>query len=260
MRIVISDLDGTLLDHDTYAWSEAVQALDLLKKKGIPLILCTSKTAAETREWRQQMDLVHPYVVENGGAAIVPPGQLGASGDGQQIVLGTPYPQLVAALRAASLESGCRVEGFADWSVERIAEVCQMPLERAALAKQREYDEPFVVLDAERERPLIQAIGARGFRTTRGGRFHHILGENDKAAAVQRLLALYQSQHGPAETIGLGDGLNDVEFLRMVDQPVLIRSARVETLRAAVPHGLVTSKSGPAGWNEAILQLVAISA
>lgn len=257
MRLVISDLDGTLLDHDTYAWSEAAQALDLLKKKKIPLILCTSKTAAETREWREQMGLVHPYVVENGGAAIIPPGQLEDGVNGQTIVLGTPYPELVAALRSASLESGCRVEGFADWTVERIAEVCQMPLERAALAKQREYDEPFVVLDAERERQLIQAIGARGLRTTRGGRFHHILGDNDKAAAVQRLLALYQAQHGPVETVGLGDGLNDVEFLKMVDHPVLIRSPRVETLRAAVPNGQVTSKSGPAGWNEAILALFA---
>lgn len=260
MRIVISDLDGTLLDHDTYAWSEAVQALDLIRINEIPLILCTSKTAAETREWREQMRLIHPYVVENGGAAIVPPGQLGASGSGTRIVLGTPYKQLVAVLRAASLESSCRVEGFADWSVEHISEVCQMPLERAALAKQREYDEPFVVLDPERERQLIQAIGASGFRTTRGGRFHHILGANDKASALRRLLALYQAEHGPIETIGLGDGLNDVEFLKMVDHPVLIRSPRVETLRAAVPNGRVTAKGGPAGWNEAILELLANSA
>ncbi|MGC4051807.1 MAG: HAD-IIB family hydrolase [Paludibaculum sp.] len=259
MRIVISDLDGTLLDHDTYAWSEAVQALDLLKTKAIPLILCTSKTAAETREWRLQMGLVHPYVVENGGAAILPAGELGAAAGGECIVLGTPYQELVAALRAASRESACRVEGFADWSVERIAEVCQMPIDRAALAKQREYDEPFVVLDSARERQLIQAIGAQGFRTTRGGRFHHILGGNDKAAAVQRLLALYRAQYGPVETVGLGDGLNDVEFLKMVDHPVLIRSPRVETLQAAVPHGRVTSRTGPSGWNEAILALFSAS-
>ncbi|MGJ5820392.1 HAD-IIB family hydrolase [Paludibaculum fermentans] len=257
MRIVISDLDGTLLDHDTYAWSEAEQALELLKRKGIPLILCTSKTAAETDEWRQQMGLPHPYVVENGGAVIIPPGQLGTQGGGREMILGTPYPDLVAALRAASVESGCRVEGFADWSVERIAEICEMPVERAALAKQRQYDEPFILRDASRERQLIQAIGAQGYRTTRGGRFHHILGENDKAAAVRRLLELYQAQTGPVETIGLGDGLNDVEFLKMVDHPVLIRSPRVETLRAAVPAGQVTAKSGPAGWNEAILGLFA---
>ncbi|QOY91356.1 HAD-IIB family hydrolase [Paludibaculum fermentans] len=254
MKLVISDLDGTLLDHDTYAWSDAAEALDLLKAKAVPVILCTSKTAAETRDWRLQMGLDHPYVVENGGAAFIPPGQLGAGESGQVVVLGTPYRALVEALKAASLESGCRVEGFSDWSVERVAEVCEMPLERAALAKHREYDEPFVVVDAARERQLIQAIGARGFRTTRGGRFHHILGENDKAAAVRRLLELYRAHYGPVETIGLGDGLNDVEFLKLVDHPVLIRSPRVETLRAAVPNGRVTAKTGPAGWNEAILE------
>ncbi len=257
MRIVISDLDGTLLDHDTYAWREAVEALDLLKAKDIPLILCTSKTAAETGEWRRQMGLEYPYVVENGGAAVIPPGQLGAGESGRVMVLGSPYLELVKALHAASEVSGCRVEGFADWSAEQVAEVCEMPLSRASLAKQREYDEPFVVLDAARERQLIEAIGMRGFRTTRGGRFHHILGKNDKAAAVRRLLELYRAHHGPIETIGLGDGLNDVEFLKLVDHAVLIRSPRVETLRAAVPTGRVTGKNGPAGWNEAILELFA---
>ncbi|WP_321476921.1 HAD-IIB family hydrolase [uncultured Paludibaculum sp.] len=255
MKIVISDLDGTLLDHDSYSWAEATEGLSLLKSQGVPLILCTSKTAAEVVEWQRQMGLRAPFVAENGGAAVIPGGLLGAPDGGEVLVLGTPYDRLVAGLRAASEESCCRVEGFADWSVARIAAECGMPNERAALAKRREYDEPFVVKDPGREPALLQAIRNRGFRTTRGGRFHHILGENDKARAVELLLARYRSQSGAVETVGLGDGLNDAEFLNLVDHPVLIRSPRLEQLRPLVPRGRATRQSGPAGWNEAILEL-----
>lgn len=255
MRIVISDLDGTLLDHDSYSWAEAALALEMLRARAVPLILCTSKTAAETAEWRRQMGILHPYIVENGGALVIPAGILGSVPEGQVLVHGIPYDRLVRSLRAASVESGCRVEGFADWTVERIAEECGMPLERAVLAKQREYDEPFVVLDKAREGDLLAAIRSHGLRTTRGGRFLHILGDNDKATVLQRLLALYRAEFGVIETIGLGDGLNDAEFLSLMDHPVLIRSPRLEQLQAAVPRGRATVQTGPAGWNEAIGEL-----
>ncbi|MCG7852909.1 MAG: HAD hydrolase family protein, partial [Methanosarcinaceae archaeon] len=45
--VVFTDLDGTLIDHDTYSYKAARPALAALKKQGIPLIFCTSKTRAE---------------------------------------------------------------------------------------------------------------------------------------------------------------------------------------------------------------------
>lgn len=45
--LIFTDLDGTLLDHDTYGYGEAREALDYIKRRRIPLILCSSKTRAE---------------------------------------------------------------------------------------------------------------------------------------------------------------------------------------------------------------------
>jgi mannosyl-3-phosphoglycerate phosphatase len=95
----------------------------------------------------------------------------------------------------------------------------------------------------------------QGRRLTRGGRFWHILGANDKALAVEALAALYGRGSPAVRTIGLGDGLNDVSFLERVAVPVLIRSPQVAELKARVQRGLVTGHPGPAGWNEAILAL-----
>ena len=47
---VVTDLDGTLLDH-AYDWSAAKPALRWLKQIGVAVIPCTSKTAEEVRRF-----------------------------------------------------------------------------------------------------------------------------------------------------------------------------------------------------------------
>lgn len=45
--IIFTDLDGTLLDHNSYDFSEALEMLSYIKNHNIPLILTTSKTKIE---------------------------------------------------------------------------------------------------------------------------------------------------------------------------------------------------------------------
>lgn len=53
--LVFTDLDGTLLDIHTYDWRPASAWLDKLQDHQIPVILCSSKTAAETLEIQQDL-------------------------------------------------------------------------------------------------------------------------------------------------------------------------------------------------------------
>ncbi|MCC6367250.1 MAG: HAD-IIB family hydrolase [Bryobacterales bacterium] len=253
MRLVITDLDGTLLDHDTYSFAEAQPALDLLRRLRVPVIFTSSKTRAEILMWRDLMGNRHPFISENGGAVFYPQGYFPQAPEAD--IFGDPYPELVRALGEASIESGCRVTGFAQMTVENVARECGMTLAMARLARQREFDEPFLVHDQERLDALLAAIASRGKRHTRGGRFHHITGKHDKAAAVRKLAERFRAITPDVETIGLGDGLNDAQFLNAVDIPVLVRSASTEKLKAAVPRGTVTRECGPGGWRDAILEL-----
>jgi len=72
--VVFSDLDGTLLDHDTYSFDDARPALERLGHAGVPLVLCTSKTRAEVEPLREALDNDSPFIVENGGAIMIPDG------------------------------------------------------------------------------------------------------------------------------------------------------------------------------------------
>ena len=45
--MIITDLDGSLLDHHTYRWDAATEWLTTLKQHKVQLVICSSKTAAE---------------------------------------------------------------------------------------------------------------------------------------------------------------------------------------------------------------------
>ncbi len=262
ISVIFTDLDGTLLDRDTYSWEAAKPALEHLKRRGIPWILVTSKTRAEVEGWRRVLGNQHPFIVENGGAAFVPPGYFPATipgatlRDGYDVIeWGKPYAELIAGLRNASHVSGCHVLAFHEMTAEEVAAACELPVQEAVWAKQREYDEPFRIIDTARSDELKAACAAQGLRWAQGGRFYHVCGDNDKASAVKLLSELFRQVHGPISTIGLGDSFNDAPFLEVVDLPVIVRSPDVDALRSRIPHARLTECSGPEGWNDAVSRI-----
>ena len=268
-KIVVTDLDGSLLDPATYSWEPARPALDRLRAGNIPCIFVTSKTRAEVEHWRRDTGNTHPFIVENGGALIVPanyfpapPAGLSIRGgmarDGATIIeWGTAYAVLVDALQHAAAQTNCPVRSFSEMSVAEVASACALPEEQARLARMREYDEPFLVLDPARGAALRARIEARGLRWTSGGRFEHITGDNDKGRAVRALLDIYRRTQGNVISVGLGDGLNDIPLLKSVTLPVVMPSPQCAEILHLVPTAVVADRPGPEGWNRAILVLLA---
>lgn len=267
--IIATDLDGTLLDHDTYSFGAASEALHLLAARDVPLLICSSKTRAEIERLRQDLRNRHPFISENGGALFIPRGyfsfRLGRSRSiaGYDVIeFGTPYYILVEALHQAARLSGVEVIGFSDMTIEELAADCGLTLPEARLAKLREYDEPFRVATSGRaalER-LFEALHRQGpFRCIRGDRYYHLTGMSDKAIAVRTLKKYYRRERSALRMAGLGDGPNDVAMLREVDVPVIVRNPAADSasLFQKVPNARLTRAAGPAGWNEAVLELLA---
>ena len=117
--LVFTDLDGTLLDYDTYAFDAAEPALDRLRRERIPFVLCSSKTRAEIEAVRTRLRNEHPFVSENGGGVFIPRGYFPHTIDGAEergvytvLPLGEPYADLTAALDRASRVTGVAIRGF----------------------------------------------------------------------------------------------------------------------------------------------------
>ena len=162
--IIYTDLDGTLLDHHSYAADAALPALRAAQRCGIPIVFCSSKTRAEIESLQQELDVHDPFIVENGGAVYVPPGyfrfeleQAERRETHHVIELGTSYERLVTALRQLRTHLPYRLAGFSDLTVEEVADVCELPLDKARRAKAREYDEPFRLFSSLPEAGLARA-------------------------------------------------------------------------------------------------------
>jgi mannosyl-3-phosphoglycerate phosphatase len=263
--VVFTDVDGTLLDHHTYSFAAAREALELLRRRHIPLILCSSKTRAELE--LLQLDLRvgrHPLISENGGGIFVPRGYFRFAIDGARLLsgyevieFGLPYFRLVESLHRAAQAQRVRVVGFSDLSVEEIAAECGLSLLEARLAKLRDYDEPFRVLDADpsARSHLLTAFHRAGLRCTRGGRYHHLTGCSDKGRAVRALKALYQKAGHRVLAIGLGEGLNDLPMLREMDVPIVVpnpAAGGTARLLRKIPTAQLAPAPGPLGWNLAV--------
>lgn len=266
--IIFSDLDGTLLDHETYQWEEAEAALALCRAHRVPVIPVSSKTRAEMEVIAGQLRLDGPFVSENGGGIFFPREQFPAppSGTGFEPAgrywkrsLGVPYPELVKALKDLEKILGWTIRGFSDMTVGEIVALTGLDHQEAQRAGRREFDEPFVLpedgnLDL---RLLEREIRKKGLRLSTGGRFHHLHGKNDKGEAVEWMIDWYWKINPRVITVALGDSPNDFSMLERVRYPVLVRSSRpVPSLAGRIPGLRATRKTGPGGWNEAVLDIL----
>ncbi len=259
--IVITDLDGTLLHPQTYSFAEARPALRLIRKLGIPLILCSSKTRAEIIVLRERLRNNHPFISENGGGIYIPQGYFSVAVNGresagcQTVVLGTPYGEVRKHFTGLRDRLQTPVLGFGDMTAADIAKLTGLSRQAAGLARQREFDEPFIFA-GKVDGHFLREIDASGFHWTRG-RLYHLFGDHDKGKAVHLLIDFFKRQYGPVLSIGLGDSLNDQPLLAAVDRPVLVRHMDGSfDPEVRVPGLLKTRKAGAAGWNEALLGLL----
>ncbi|OQY45172.1 MAG: hypothetical protein B6240_09160 [Desulfobacteraceae bacterium 4572_87] len=281
-HLVFTDLDGTLLDHNTYGWEAALPALDFCRKNGIPVILVSSKTRSEMDGLRRELNLSAPFVSENGGGIFFPREATKAapadavllkirepkrSGDLWQCSLGVPYTELIRTLRHMRKSLRISIKGFSDMDVSEISQRTGLDEADARLAAMREYDEPFIFEGETPDDlgPLHQYAAQRGLMIVSGGRFHHLLGNNHKGNAMMKIASWYDSQYllkgeGAIPTIALGDSPNDFPMLLRADFPVLVLSKQnYPDLKKEIPNLEITQYPGPKGWNTAILNIVSPS-
>jgi len=113
--------------------------------------------------------------------------------------------------------------------------------------QKREYGLPFKINNESQEQEIKRFIEKQGHRITQGGRYYHLLGNNDKGKAVTILSRLYQKKHGAIHTIGIGDSENDFDMLNVVDSPYLVMK---EDGSYASSDYKPASGIGPNGWEK----------
>ena len=215
-RWVVTDLDGTLLDH-SYSWEPARSTMAALKQQGVLVIPCTSKTAEEVRAFRQDAGLSDPFIVENGGAIY------GNNADGSEWVvpLGASHSVLRPQLDALSQALGQELVALEDLSAEQGEALTGLRGEALASAQRREWSVPFLTAPESLREPLQQRAAEHGLLVVQGNRMSHLLsGGSHKGRAVEVLKQHLQQAN--VAVLGLGDSPNDLPMLEAVDQAVVV--------------------------------------
>ena len=263
--IIFTDLDGTLLDHHTYQFADAIPALELIKEHGIPLILTSSKTKVEMQGFQQSMGIEQfPFIVENGSAVYTNIGYFHTESTKEIIEnydcykLGKTYSEIVNILENISKEFNYTIRGFHNTNKNEIIERTKLSPEAVELAIQREFSIPLFFDDKAKE-ILLNEINSYNLQMLFGGRFMHILGETDKGKALnlvkQGFSNKYQSQ--AFKTIAIGDTLNDVAMLKNADIKILVKRHNNEyDKRVEIDKLIYSPYIGPKGWNHSLLDIL----
>lgn len=261
--VIFTDLDGTLLDDETYDYSPALPALKIIRSLGIPLILVSSKTRAEMEFFRRKLSIDSPFIVENGGGIFFPSGLVLPKGyapvpvdDYNALFVGRPIKEVLE--RSETLKKHFDYKGFSEMSVNEIASVTGLPLEQAFLASKREFDEPITLENPPDDREAFSKEASRlGLDCVQGGRFFHLFSGGDKGKAVEVVLAVYRDLYGSLVSIALGDSPNDISMLEATDKAVLMQGRDGAYMVDPINSDLIKAKGGgPEAWNDVMLNIL----
>jgi mannosyl-3-phosphoglycerate phosphatase len=262
--LVFTDLDGTLLDADTYSWGAARPALTVLLDSGAYLVPATSKTRAEVRPLQRALGSSSAAIVENGSEifgeedVLRPIGAIECSDGGWEWASGPDHAEVLAALDDIGRQLGLGIRPFSRMSEQEAGEVTGLSRTDLAAARDRRHSEPFLASGADID-VLQAAAGPLGFEVTSGGRFFSLGGVQDKGAGVNRIVSACGAKGYTVVTAGLGDSLNDASLLRAVDYPILIPKpdgAHDPSVLGASVRLCLADRPGPAGWSAAVLTLL----
>ncbi|MCX7677792.1 MAG: HAD-IIB family hydrolase [Spirochaetes bacterium] len=252
--IVFSDYDGTIAENGSVQ-PKAKEALQLLRKCGIPLIIASSKTFDELTEIYRELHLHGPIIFENGSGVAVPTTtgydvyQLGVSIDEIQKLI--PLVETVVG----------KIQTILDMEVDRLCEYSGLTRKQAIAAKNRKFSLPFIVkggIITRKQNEKISAILARHKFTLRwGGKFYHLVPtQGGKGNGIRWVMNFFRLQKDALlRSAAIGNSENDFDMLDAVDYPFFIKNKRLHANSPTATY-TVTREFDVEGFYEAVEKII----
>jgi len=213
---VVSDVDGTLMDH-AYDLSPARETIKKLQNLSIPVILCTSKTASEVKVIREELNLTDPYIVEN-GAAIYGESLKKVNGE---IILGIKYESLEEILNIISDEIDYKLIPLNNLTDQEATQLTGLKGNSLNLMRDRHWSMPFLNPPSYLEEKINICCKKLKVDIFKGNRMSHLLSiKSNKGKAINTLKEYSNVQN--IKIIGLGDSPNDLPLLLNSDIKIVI--------------------------------------
>ncbi|WP_312981382.1 mannosyl-3-phosphoglycerate phosphatase-related protein [Atlantibacter sp.] len=256
--LIVSDLDGCLIDSHTRHWAAALPMLDKLREQNIPVILCSSKTAAETIAIQNELGLQGEAFIAENGAVIHLNEEWDDHPDYPRLINGDTHESIRKVLEELRQSQRYKFTTYDDLDDHTIGEITGLPPKMIALAKLQEASQTLIWRDSdERLAAFSEDLNNLGLCMMEGGHFWHVLDQRGgKGSALTWLIDQYRHREGVRPgTIAIGDSPNDVTMLDVADYAVVVQgySKQPVVLKNDTPQRVYRTQAyGPAGWCEGL--------
>ncbi len=261
--IVFTDLDGTLIDFETYSPGVAGTLAQSLSQRGVPVVFCSSKTLEEQLALMQTIGLVTPGIVENGSGIFLPDSFNGFSdfnstrvpGFGRLVSLGVSSIRIRKEVAKLSTQMGIDFQPYSQLSPLQMEKATGLDADAALRARNRDFSETLTAsLDDATWAEVNRRLAKTGLQCLCGGRFYTVSAANrDKGKALAQFVKTFNEDTGAdCRSIGIGDSANDLELLKSVDLPYLVQRPDATWHPMELPGLNRVPAIGPLGWVDAI--------
>ena len=246
IRMILTDLDHTLLRQDGSISEKTLQVLTACRAKGIRFAIATA------RYWigaERYIDLLKPdFEITTDGTLIHSHGQCIYSCSFSVPETNAIISRIAEAVSGAEITVACRTTVY--WNSRHISES-----EKLHKAVYCEYSSPLDVqankIVAELpDESVAREIAAKTkckLQCYRGEKWYAFMpAASGKTAAIQALAEI--SRIGPEDIVAFGDDLNDIEMLRLCGTGVAVANAIPQVLETADEITLSNDDDGLAEW------------
>jgi len=254
MYLFFTDLDGTLIDHYTYSPRGAIEGIELLNERGIPLVPVTSKTFDEVCEIMDLLNLRNGFVFENGAG-------MGVFSQEKGFEFSLNSTGIDYLLDSIPLVSGLFRRGIKilnSVSPEELDKLTGLGLKRSELALKRKgsllfLPEEGTLCDMQQIDAINRSLEQKGVKVAKGGRFYHLLPlECGKEVGVKKIIEFYRTKNNCEPlTAAAGDSLNDIDMLKVVDYSYVVKKPDNTWMETGFPVMRMPG-AGPYGFTEAV--------
>ena len=250
--LIFTDLDGSLLNRDTFKFDEIKKYLKELISKGVYIIPNTSKTEKEILEFNNELGSSLPYISENGSA--INGLDLLNSNLPKELILSREKDNLIKIFEKSvpvNLQSKCKWLSGMDKKKQSL--IFGLEDKQLKMALDRKYTIPFIFEGSKGDRNQLSKIVKKiGLVLQEGGRVINLTDKVNKAKALQVFVRFFKKNNKNVKTIAVGDNYNDLDMLKISDFPCLVFNDKFTLDQIPINNLIITNKPSPEGWADVI--------
>ncbi len=250
--LIFTDLDGSLLDRETFKFDKIKNYIIHLLSEGIFIIPNSSKTEKEIISFNRELGFELPYISEN-GSAIIGLNLLNKNFP-NKIILSREKDDLIKIFNTRvpeSLKNKCKLV----LKMDKKKQNSILGLSGTSLknATNRNYTIPFLFEGSKIEKgKLSKILKSHSLTLQEGGRVINLCDNVNKVKSMNKVVRIYKKIETNTKVIAVGDNYNDLDMLKNSDLPCLVFNDKFRLDQININNLLVSNKPSPEGWADVI--------